>query len=414
MTAEAQPNTIAGPETSVLDDPGGPLLQLLGAVREMTEHRETGAARRQGERYREFLESLGVAVYTTDAEGKITFFNEAAAVFWGRTPELGEEWCGSWRIYHPDGRPLPHAECPMAIALKENREVRGAQAVAERPDGTRVSFVPYPTPLRNDRGELIGAVNVLVDITERTQAEEALREAAEALRASNAVKDEFLGLVSHELRTPVTTIFGNARLLRDRGDRLADDARESMIADIAHDSERLLGIIENMLLLTRLEAGPQPELEPNVLAHVVSKAVQSFRRRHPGRGVAITTEPRHVIVEADRTYIELLVENLLANADKYSPQGTAVEVEVRVRDGEAQVVVLDRGIGLSDVELAQIFAPFYRSEKAKRQANGIGIGLAVCKRVAEAQGGRMWVRPRPDGGSEFGFALPLVDPEALS
>jgi K+-sensing histidine kinase KdpD len=298
----------------------------------------------------------------------------------------------------------------MAVALKENREVRGAQAVAERPDGTRVSFLPYPTPLRDDRGKLIGAVNVLVDITERTQAEEALREAAEALRASNAVKDEFLGLVSHELRTPVTTIFGNARLLRDRGDRLADDARESMIADIAHDSERLLGIIENMLLLTRLESGPQPELEPNVLAHVVSKAVQAFRRRHPGRRVAITAEPRHVIVEADRTYVELLVENLLANADKYSPQGTAVEVEVRVRDGEAQVVVLDRGIGLSDVELAQIFAPFYRSEKAKRQANGIGIGLAVCKRVAEAQGGTMWVRPRSGGGSEFGFALPLVDP----
>lgn len=413
MTAEAQRNTIAGLETGVLDDPGGPLLQLLGAVREMTERRETGEARRQGERYREFLESLGVAVYTTDAEGKITFFNKAAAMFWGRSPELGEEWCGSWRIYQPDGTPLPHAECPMAVALKENREVRGAQAVAERPDGTRVSFVPYPTPLRNDRGELIGAVNVLVDITERTQAEEALREAAEALRASNAVKDEFLGLVSHELRTPVTTIFGNARLLRDRGDRLPGDARESMIADIAHDSERLLGIIENMLLLTRLEAGPQPELEPNVLAHVVSKAVESFIRRHPGRRVAIKAEPRHVIVEADRTYIELLVENLLANADKYSPQETAVEVEVRIREREAQVVVLDRGIGLSDVELAQIFAPFYRSEKAKRQANGIGIGLAVCKRVAEAQGGRMWVRPRSGGGSEFGFALPLVDPGDL-
>jgi PAS domain S-box-containing protein len=410
MTAEAQGNTIAALEPGVLDDPRGPLLQLLGAVREITERRDTGAARRQGDRYREFLESLGVAVYTTDAAGKITFFNQAAAVFWGRRPELGEEWCGSWRIYQPDGTPLPHAECPMAVALKENREVRGAQAVAERPDGTRVSFLPYPTPLRDDRGKLIGAVNVLVDITERTQAEEALREAAEALRASNAVKDEFLGLVSHELRTPVTTIFGNARLLRDRGDRLADDARESMIADIAHDSERLLGIIENMLLLTRLESGPQPELEPNVLAHVVNKAVQAFRRRHPGRRVAITAEPRHVIVEADRTYVELLVENLLANADKYSPQGTAVEVEVRVRDGEAQVVVLDRGIGLSDVELAQIFAPFYRSEKAKRQANGIGIGLAVCKRVAEAQGGRMWVRPRSGGGSEFGFALPLVDP----
>jgi PAS domain S-box-containing protein len=414
VTAEAQSNRLAGLEAGVRDDPGGPLLQLLGAVREMTERRETDAAHRQGDGYREFLEALGVAVYTTDAEGKITFFNRAAATFWGRRPELGEEWCGSWRIYHPDGRPLPHAECPMAIALKENREVRGARAVAERPDGTRVSFVPYPTPLRNDRGELIGAVNVLVDITERTQAEDALRTAAEALRASNAVKDEFLGLVSHELRTPVTTIFGNARLLRDRGARLAGDARDSMIADIAHDSERLLGIIENMLLLTRLEAGPQPELEPNVLPHVVRKAVQSFTRRHPARAVRITADASHVIVDADRTYVELLVENLLANADKYSPPGTEVEIEIRAREGEGQVVVLDRGIGLSDAELVQIFAPFYRSEKAKRQANGIGIGLAVCKRVVEAQDGRIWARPRSAGGSEFGFALPLVDPGDLS
>lgn len=410
----AGPMTRAELETGVLDDPGGPLLMLLGAVREMSERRETGAAWRQGDRYRDFLEALGVAVYTTDAAGRITFFNRAAAQLWGRSPELGEEWCGSWKIYLPDGTLLPHGECPMAIALKENREVRGFQAVAERPDGTRVSFVPYPTPLRDDRGELIGAVNVLVDVTERTHAEKALRESAEALRAANAVKDEFLGLVSHELRTPVTTIFGNARLLRDRGERLPADARESMIADIAHDSERLLGIIENMLLLTRLESGPQPELEPNVLAHVVGKAIQSFSRRHPGRKVTINAEPRHVIVEADRTYIELLVENLLGNAEKYSPQGTEIEVGVSARDGEAQVVVLDRGIGLSDVELGQIFAPFYRSEEAKRQANGIGIGLAVCKRVVEAQGGRMWVKPRSGGGSEFGFALPLVDPGDLS
>jgi len=142
----------------------------------------------------------------------------------------------------------------------------------------------------------------------------------------------------------------------------------------------------------------------------VRKAVDSFSRRHPGRKVTMTAEPRHVIVEADRTYVELLVENLLVNADKYSPQATDVEIDIRVRDGEAQVAVLDRGIGLSDVELAQIFAPFYRSEEAKRQANGIGIGLAVCKRVVEAQAGRMWANPRAGGGAEFGFALPLADP----
>ena len=95
----------------------------------------------------ELLEALPVAVYTTDAEGRITYYNQAAAELWGHRPELGSsQWCGSWRLYWPDGRPLPHDECPMAIALKEGRPVRGVAAVAERPDGTRVPFLPYPTP----------------------------------------------------------------------------------------------------------------------------------------------------------------------------------------------------------------------------------------------------------------------------
>jgi PAS domain S-box-containing protein len=352
--------------------------------------------------YRELLQALGVAVYTTDADGRITFFNEAAAEFWGRRPEIGEEWCGSWRLYWSDGTPLPHAECPMAIALREGRPVRGYDAIAERPDGTRVAFVPYPTPLYDAAGTLVGAVNVLVDITERRRAEE-------ALLASNAVKDEFLGLVSHELRTPVTTIFGNARLLRDRGERIGAGDRASMIADVAEDSERLLAIIENLLLLTRLGAGPNVELEPQVLAHIVRKSIDSFRRRHPGRTVTLRSEPRHIVVEADRTYLELVMENLLSNADKYSPAHADIEVVLRVDTAEACVSVLDRGIGIDPADADKLFTPFYRTDAAKSHANGIGIGLAVCKRVIDSQAGRIWARPRKGGGSELSFALPLVD-----
>jgi len=117
-------------------------------------------------RYPEILEALPVAVYATDAVGRITFFNEAAAALWGRRPVLGQElWCGSWRIYMPDGTPLPHDRCPMAVALREDRPIRNLDAIAERPDGTRVRFMPYPTPLHDASGTLIGAVNILVDIT---------------------------------------------------------------------------------------------------------------------------------------------------------------------------------------------------------------------------------------------------------
>ena len=88
------------------------------------------------------IQALPAAIYTTDAAGRITFFNEAAAELWGCRPEIGtSEFCGSWKLYWPDGRPLPHGECPMAVALKEQRAIRGMEAVAERPDGTRVHFV---------------------------------------------------------------------------------------------------------------------------------------------------------------------------------------------------------------------------------------------------------------------------------
>ena len=361
-----------------------------------------------GEPYdRELLEALAVAVYTTDTEGRITFYNEAAAEFWGRRPELGELWCGSLRLFWSNGTPMPHDECPMATAVREGREVRGAQGIAERPDGTFVHFVPYPTPLRDRDGRQVGTINVVVDVTERVLAERAVLAAAEALRASNAVKDEFLGLVSHELRTPVTTIYGNARLLTDERRKLGEDARQAMLDDIAVDAERLLVVVENLLLLTRLGAGAEIDLEPQVLAHVVRTTVDGFARRHQGREVTVAFERRHLVVDADRTYLTLLLENFLSNADKYSPPDAPIEVEVSGTGDQACVVVLDRGIGISEADAERVFTPFYRAEAAKAQANGLGIGLAVCKRLVDVQGGTIWARPRAGGGSEFGFALPL-------
>jgi PAS domain S-box-containing protein len=129
--------------------------------------------RARDRRFRQLLDALPAAVYTTDVAGRITFYNEAAAELWGCRPELGKsEWCGSWRLFWPDGTPLPHDECPMAVALKENRAVRGAEAIAERPDGIRVPFIPFPTPLHDASGKLVGAVNMLVDITARKRAED--------------------------------------------------------------------------------------------------------------------------------------------------------------------------------------------------------------------------------------------------
>jgi len=125
--------------------------------------------------YRDLLNALPAAIYTTDAGGRITFYNEAAVDFSGRRPRIGDEWCVTWKLFNLDGSRLPHDQCPMAVALRERRAVRGAEAIAERPDGTRRTFQPYPTPFFDADGELVGAVNMLVDITDRKAAEERQR-----------------------------------------------------------------------------------------------------------------------------------------------------------------------------------------------------------------------------------------------
>src|SRR5215469_5474735 len=116
----------------------------------------------------DLLDALPVAVYTTDAEGLITYYNDAAAALWGCRPEIGSNrWCGSWRLFWPDGRPLSHDECPMALALKVGRPIRGVEAIAERPDGTQVHFLPFPTPLHDASGNITGAINLLMDLAEQ-------------------------------------------------------------------------------------------------------------------------------------------------------------------------------------------------------------------------------------------------------
>jgi PAS domain S-box-containing protein len=158
--------------SSSVRDAAGEFRYGVRVIQDVTEAKRMEDRIRESERHlRDLLEALPAAVYTTDAAGRITFYNRAAVEMSGRTPEPGDMWCVTWRLYNTDGSPLPHEQCPMAVALKEDRPVRGAEAVAERPDGTRVPFIPYPTPLHDADGKLIGAINMLVDITERKQAE---------------------------------------------------------------------------------------------------------------------------------------------------------------------------------------------------------------------------------------------------
>jgi len=138
---------------------------------------------------RAVLDELPVPVYTTDAEGSVTYWNTACVEFAGREPVLGHDrWCVTWQLYTTSGDPISHEDCPMAQAIRERRPVRDAIAVAERPDGSRVAFRPYPTPVFDGHGNITGAVNMLIDVSD--QQADALHEQAERCRRlSNATYD---------------------------------------------------------------------------------------------------------------------------------------------------------------------------------------------------------------------------------
>jgi len=167
-----------------LKDQRGRIQGAINCFQDITARKALERMLREAEhRSRELLEALPAAICTTDAEGWVTYYNEAAASLWGCRPALAAvRWCGFERLYYPDGTPMPHEECPMAVALKENRPIAGAEGVAERLDGARIPFLAYPTPLRDPgSGAALGAVNMLVDITERKRAEEELRRSRQDL-----------------------------------------------------------------------------------------------------------------------------------------------------------------------------------------------------------------------------------------
>jgi PAS domain S-box-containing protein len=131
--------------------------------------------------WRSVLDEMPVPVYTTDASGAVTYWNRACVEFAGRQPQLGRDrWCVTWKIFTTAGDFMPHEQCPMAQAIRQQRVIRDAVAIAERPDGSRVAFRPYPTPLFDENGKLTGAVNMLIDVTDEQT--DALYEQADRCR----------------------------------------------------------------------------------------------------------------------------------------------------------------------------------------------------------------------------------------
>ena len=178
---------------------------------DVTEAKRNEELRQNAERHwRAVLDALPTAIYTTDAAGNITYFNEAAVELSGHRPDLsGVQWCATWRLFNLDGTPLPYDQSAMAVALREKRSVQGEEAIVERPDGTRVRFAPNPTPLRDEHGNLTGCVNLLIDVTEQRAAEmDAARLAAIVVSSTDSIISKTLDGVVTSWNDAAVRMFG--------------------------------------------------------------------------------------------------------------------------------------------------------------------------------------------------------------
>lgn len=224
---------------SPLKNADGKVVGASKVARDISDRKRAEAKLRESEsRLQALLSAMPAAIYTTDARGKITYFNQTAVELAGRTPKIGsDEWCVTWKLYKPDGTPLPHDQCPMAIALKEGRPIRNAEAVAERPDGTRFPFIPYPTPLRDENGAVIGAINMLVDVSERKQAETQQRVLLDELNHRVKNNMQILQSVLHSAARETKSAEARA-VLRDAGQRIAAMAAAQRVLYGTADASR--------------------------------------------------------------------------------------------------------------------------------------------------------------------------------
>ena len=301
------------------------------------------------QRLRDLLSAIPAAIYTTDADGRLTYFNEAAVAFSGRRPALGiDRWCVTWKLYKPDGQLLPHDECPMAMALKEGRAIRGVEAVAERPDGTRVPFIPYPTPLRDSSGKIVGAINMLVDISQRKEAETQQR------------------LLLHELNHRVKN---NMQMLQAL---LARSARRATTPEARYSLEEASTRVAALASAQRVlygQSGGQLFASDQLVQEVCDTARQAF----PG-SILVSCDAERLELQNDVAMpLALILNELLTNAVKHGTNGSqSAEVRVLFRKDldEIALSVEDDGPGFDLKATRPSSSGIRLVEGIARQLNG--------------------------------------------
>jgi PAS domain S-box-containing protein len=333
---------------SPVRDSRGRIVGASKIARDITDRKEAETKLKDSEsQLQDLLAGIPAAIYTTDAQGRITYYNQAAVELAGRTPKLGtDEWCITWKIYSPDGTPLPHDQCPMAVALKEGRPIRNAEAIAERPDGTRVPFIPYPTPLRDSKGKIIGAINMLVDVSERKQAETQQR----------VLFNELNHRVKNNMQMLQSLLYMAGRQTRSAEAKKVLSEASNRIAAMAAAQQVLYGTKDTTHFKT----------------HEFLKAVCRTMQQTLPKSVDIICEAAEAQLSNDTAMpLALIVNELVTNAVKHGTNSSAqasVRVGLTRQDNSFALTVEDDG-------------PGFDLEAVRQRSSGLQLVQALARQL---------------------------------
>jgi PAS domain S-box-containing protein len=377
-----------------------------------------GNARRLSEleRFHELVESLHAVFWEADATRTFTFLG-------GRVDDLLGPAADGWTV---DGRRwgehIAAADRDAALAAVEEASAAGQDPSVEyrvvTPAGDTIWIRDVVHVMRGAQGarQLRG---LMVDVTERKRAEQALRtserkyseafrrerEAAQRLRALDEMKNTFLEAVSHDLRTPLTSILGSALTLEQTRFELPQEESLDLVHRVATNARKLERLLTDLLDLDRLQRGiVSPQRRPTEISALIGRTVEELEDR---AGHTIEIDVDDVTVSIDAAKVERIVENLLSNAIRHTPEGTRVWIRASAKDGGMMLIVEDEGPGVPSDLREAVFEPFRQAPgSSSEHSPGVGVGLSLVRRFSELHGGRAWLEERPGGGASFHVFLP--------
>jgi PAS domain S-box-containing protein len=394
-----------------------PVVRRALAERHMREAEEHG--REALARLAAIVESSPDAIVGCGLNGIVTSWNAGAERMYGYTSEeaLG---CPMSLVIPPDRR----HERPVLLGLPERRRsVRYGETVRLNKDGRRIPVLVAVSQVKNAAGEILGVSEIAHDITNLKRMEDQLRGRNRQLEEQNRLvleadraKSQFLANMSHELRTPLNSIIGFAELLHDGKLGAVSDPHKEYLGDILQSSQQLLHLVNDVLDLAKVETGKIEFLpEPVALEKLFQEVARALHAAALKKNIRIETEVAPGIgqVVGDSARLKQILYNYLSNAVKFTPDGGRVAVRARLEPPDHfRLEVEDNGIGIPAEDVGRLFVEFQQLENgAAKRYEGSGLGLALTRRIVEAQGGRVGVRSTPGRGSTFFAVLPRVSQE---